>query len=67
MNLNPHNREIDTHVVAICILNTLEDMGVDFPDEGGLLIRKNVFDSLNGEVGHQIVEKTSLGMKWFTF
>lgn len=64
MNLNPHNQEIYTYVVSICILNTLEDMSVDFSDEAGLLIRKNVFNSLNGEeADHQIMEKTSPGMK----
>lgn len=36
-------------MVAIRILNALEDVSVDFPNEGGLLIGKNVLDSLNGE------------------
>jgi hypothetical protein len=36
-------------MVTIRILNALEDVSVDFPNEGGLLIGKNVLDSLNGE------------------
>lgn len=49
-------------MVAICVLNTLEDMSIDFPDERGLLIRENVFNSLNGEEAmHQIMENTSPG------
>ena len=35
-------------MVAICILDAFEDMSINFPNEGGLLIRKNVFNSLNG-------------------
>ena len=53
--LNPQNQRADTYVVAICILDALEDVRVDFPNKGGLLIRKNVFNSLNGEEAtHQI-------------
>ena len=49
-------------MVAICILDALEDMSIDFPNKGGLLIRKNVFDRLNGEEArHQIGEHTSPG------
>ena len=36
-------------MVAIRILNALEDVSIDFPNKGSLLIRKNVFDGLNGE------------------
>jgi len=49
-------------VVAICILDTLENVRVNFPNKGGLLIRKNVFDGLNGEKAtHQIMENMSQG------
>jgi len=49
-------------VVAVCILNALEDVGIDFPNKGGLLIRKNVFNRLNGEeTRHQIGQNTSPG------
>jgi len=49
-------------VVAVCILDALEDVSIDFPNKGGLLIRKNVFDSLNGkEARHQIGANTSPG------
>lgn len=61
MSLYPFNQKTDTHVVTVCIFNALEDVGIDFPNEGGLLIRKNVFHGLNGEAKHQIMEKTSLG------
>ena len=57
-----------TYVVAVRILHALEDVSIDFPNEGSLLIRKNVFNSLNGEEAkHQIMEDTSLGQKDLPF
>ena len=48
-------------MVSIRIADTVEDVGVDFPNKGNLLIRKNVFNSLDGEEAKdQIMEKTSL-------
>jgi len=55
-------------MVAVCVLNALENVSIYFPNKGGLLIRKNVFDSLNGEeTTHQIGETTSPGERGFTF
>ena len=51
-------------MVAVRILNAFKDVSIDFPNERSLLIRKNVFNSLNGEEArHQIMEKTSPGEK----
>ena len=48
-------------MVSIRIADTVEDVGVDFPNKGNLLIRKNVFNSLDGEEAKdQIMEKASL-------
>lgn len=56
--------EKNTHVIAICILDALEDMNIDLSNKGCLLIRENVFNSLNGEeVTHQVMTKTSPGKK----
>ena len=55
-------------MVAICILDALEDVGIDFPHEGGLLIRKNVFNGLNGEGSrHQIIWNNTSPVRGFTF
>ena len=49
-------------MIAVRILNALEDVSINFPDKGSLLIRKNVLDSLNGEeTRDQIGDKTSSG------
>lgn len=59
MSSSELNERVNTHMVTVCILDAFEDVSIDFPNEGGLLIRKNVFNGLNGEEARdQIMEKT---------